>query len=213
MRGLLWDSKFMSILTRIGELVILNICYLVCCVPIVTIGAATAGLYTVCFRFGTTRERHILSGFFRAFRDNLKQGIVLWLLELLVCVFSCYFALLFFSMGGGIHFAFIPFLVLLALCLVVFGYVFPLLSQFENTAFQTLKNAAILSLGYLPRSLCVAAVNLLPLILLLFYPMLFLRIGILWFFLFFSAAAYLNTFLLRKVFTPFWPKEDPEETA
>ena len=211
MRGLLLDSKFMTILNRIGELVILNICYLVCCIPIVTVGAAITGLYTVCFRFGTARERGALGSFFRAFLANLKQGILLWLIGLAVGLFSAYFALLFFTMGGVIHYAFIPFLVLLALCLVVFSYAFPLLSQFENTVAQTLKNAAILSLGYLPRSICIAAVNLLPVILLLFYPMLFLRIGILWFFLYFSAAAYLNTFLQRKVFTPYWPKEDGKE--
>ena len=147
MRGLLLDSKFMTILNRIGELVILNICYLVCCIPIVTVGAAITGLYTVCFRFGTARERGALGSFFRAFLANLKQGILLWLIGLAVGLFSAYFALLFFTMGGVIHYAFIPFLVLLALCLVVFSYAFPLLSQFENTVAQTLKNAAILSLG------------------------------------------------------------------
>lgn len=211
MRGLLWDSKFMNIMNRIGELVILNICYLLCCVPIFTIGAATSGLYTACFRFGTVRERSAVGCFFRAFRSNLRQGTVLWLLALLTMVFSGYFALVFYTMGGSIHYAFIPFLALLALCLMIFSYVFPLLSQFDNTVLQTLKNAVILSLGYLPRSLCVAAVNILPLVLLLFYPMLFLRIGIIWFFLYFSAAAYLNTYLLRKVFAPYLPKEDDEE--
>lgn len=205
------DSKFMTILTRIGELVILNMCYLVCCIPIVTVGAATTALYTVCFRFGTTREQRALGSFFRAFRANLKQGIALWLIALAIGIFSAYFALLFYTMSGTIHYAFIPFLVLLVLCLVIFSYAFPVLSQFDNTVRQTLTNAAILSLGYLPRSLCIAVVNSLPVLLLLFYPMLFLRIGIFWFFAYFSAAAYLNTFLLRAVFAPYRPKEDDDK--
>lgn len=211
MRGLTLDSKFMTILNRVGELVILNLCYLLCCVPVVTAGAATAALYTVCFRFGTDRERGALGSFFRAFRANLRQGIPLGLITLAAVLFSAYFALVFYTRGGALHYAFIPFLVLLALCLMVSGYAFPLQSQFDNTVRQTLKNAALLGLGYLPRSVCVVAVNLLPVLLLLFNPMLFLRIGILWFFLYFSAAAYLNTFLLRRVFEPYWPKEDGEE--
>ena len=205
------DSKLMKLTIRVGELVLLNLCYLLCCIPVVTAGAAAAALYTVCFRLGTPRERSVLSSFFLAFRSNLKQGTLLWLIALPLDLFSAGCALLFYSMHGSIHYAYSTFLVLLALCQVVFGYVFPLQSQFENTVARTLKNAAILSLGYLPRSVCIAAVNTLPMLLLFFDTVLFLRLGIVLIFLYFSAAAYANTFLLRKVFAPFLPEEEGEE--
>lgn len=201
------DSKIMQFLNRLGELILLNLCFVLCCLPVVTVGAASAALYTVCTRYGTEREGAIYSLFFRSFRSSLKQGIVLWLLELLLCIISTYFALLFFLQGDGTHFAFIPFLVLLGLVLVVFGYVYPLLGQFENTLGGTFRNAVILSLGYLPRSIVVAAINAAPLVMMAVNPELFMRIGIFWAFLFFSGAAYLNSRILKPVFQPYFPKE------
>ena len=41
-----YESKPMQILMFVGDLIILNVIFLVCCLPIFTIGAAQAGLYT-----------------------------------------------------------------------------------------------------------------------------------------------------------------------
>lgn len=204
------QSTFMSLTTRLGELIILNLCYLLCCLPIVTIGPATAALYTVCFRFGTPKEKGVFGSFFRAFRDNFKQGLLPGLILLALTIFAVYFALVFYLRAGLIHYAFIPFLVLLAVILIVSALTFPLISLFENTTGTTLKNALLLGLGYLPRSLAAAVVNVLPLLMMLFFPDLFLRVGVIWFFLYFAAAAYLNTYILRPIFTPFLPKEEED---
>ncbi len=211
MKGILFsDSIIMRLTIRLGELVLLNFCFLLCCLPIFTIGAATAAMYAVCFRLGTKQERKLLSSFFQEFRRNLKHGILLELILVPVCAAACCLVLLFLGASGAARIGLLPSLVLLLVCLIAAGYTFPLLSLFANTCAGTLKNALILGLGYLPRSVCVVAVNLGPLILLLADFELFLRLSILLLFLYFSAAAYLNTFLLRKVFAPYLPQE-PEE--
>ena len=64
------DSKFMQAMSRVADLIILNVIYLVTCLPVVTIGAAGTALYTVCFRLGTDREGSLVKGYFRAFRDD-----------------------------------------------------------------------------------------------------------------------------------------------
>ena len=51
------DSKFMQALSRIADLILLNLVFLVTCIPIFTIGAASAALYSVAFRLGTERYR------------------------------------------------------------------------------------------------------------------------------------------------------------
>lgn len=206
MLNLLSDSKLMQFLNRLGELILLNLCFVLCSLSIVTAGAASAALYTVCTRFDTEREGATFRVFFQSFRSSLKQGIVFWLLELLLCALSGYCALLFYLQGGSMHFAFIPFLVLLGLTLVVSGVLYPLLGQFENTLGLTLRNAVILSLGYLPRSILAACINVSPLALLAVNPELFMRVGIFWVFLFFSGAAYLNSRILKPVFAPFLPE-------
>ena len=56
------DSKFMQVMSRVADLIILNVIYLVTCLPVVTIGAAGTAMYTVCFRLGTDREGSLVKG-------------------------------------------------------------------------------------------------------------------------------------------------------
>lgn len=208
MPNFLSESALIRMTVRLGELVLLNVCFLICCLPIVTIGAASTALYTVCFRFGTNQEKNAVGSFFRAFRQNLKQGTLLWLIVGVLCAGVCWLVLVFLRASGMARFGLLPSLILLLVCLIIESYVFPLLSLFDNTCRGTLKNALILGLGHLPRSVCVAAVNLAPVLLLLADFLLFLRLSIFLIFLYFSAAAYINTFLLRKVVAPFLPQEE-----
>lgn len=197
------DSRFMRAMSRIGDLLLLNFFYLLTCVPIVTIGAATTALYTVCFRFETDREAGVIRSYFQAFRGNWKQATVLWLILLLCGGSACLNAYIFYCMSGTLRYASILFLILFALALLVGGYLFPLLSQFENGTLSTLKNALALSLGYLPRSVLITALNIFPFVLLLTDLYVFLQVAFLWVALYFAAGAYLNCVLLKKVFAPY----------
>lgn len=202
------DSKFMRAMSRIGDLLLLNFFFLLTCVPIVTVGAASTALYTVCFRFETDRETGVIRTYFQAFRDNWKQSTVLWLILLLCGGSACFNAYIFYWMPGIIRYAFIPFLILFALVLLIGSYTFPLLSQFDNDILSTLKNALALSLGYLPRSILITALNIFPFALLLTNLYAFLQAAFIWVALYFAAAAYLNSWLLKKVFSPYIEKEE-----
>ncbi len=195
------DSKFMQAMSRIADLVTLNVLFLLSCVPLFTIGAASAAMYTVCFRFGTDREQGVCRSYFRAFRENFKQGTILWLILALFLVTGFLNTFLLYSLEGGVRYLFLLTGILLVLAVLMFGYTFPLLSQFSNDVRSTLKNALFLSLGYLPRSIPVVALNVFPLALALLDLYVFLQAGFLWVFLYFSAAAYLNSLLLKKVFS------------
>lgn len=87
------------------------------------------------------------------------------------------------------------------LAVLMYSYVFPLLSQFSNGIRATLKNSLLLSLGYLPRSLLIAALNLFPLAVAFYDLYLFLQAGFQWVFFYFSASAYVTALLLKKVFS------------
>lgn len=197
------DSLFMRTMGRVGDLLVLNFLFLLTSLPLVTIGAASTALYTVCFRFDTEKEAGVIRSYFRAFRESWKQATVLWLILVLCCGCACFNALLFFRMGGMLSWLSILFLILTALALLAGGYVFPLLSQFDNRILSTLKNALALSLGYLPRSVVITAVNGLPFILLLTDVYLFFQTAFLWAAIYFAAAAYINSLLLKKVLMPY----------
>ncbi len=197
------DSKIMLALGHLCDLVILNVVYLFTCLPVFTIGAATAALYTACFPMGTETEGALLRTYFRGFRENFRQGTAVFCLLLpgeLLCAGAVW---LFYPQAGMTRYACAPFAVVLAVLVFLGCYVYPLLSRFQNTVKQTMKNALLLSIGYLPRTVCMAVLNLLPLGVLLFDPVLFAELGLLWLLFYFAAAAFLSTLLLRRVLKPY----------
>lgn len=197
------DSKFMRAMSLLGDLMLLNLVFLLCCVPVVTIGAAVTALDTVCFRILRGTEGRALALFFRSFRQNFRRATALWLVLLLAFGAAAADIWIFFGFSDPLRFLVVAFMLLLLLALFTAGYAFPLLSQFDNSVFGTLKNAFFLSLGYLPRTLVITILNCLPFALLIVRLDLFLYAGFIWIFLYFAAAAYLNSKLLDKVFAPY----------
>lgn len=202
------DSKFMIAMGRLGDLVLLNFFFLLTCVPIFTIGPALTALYTVAFRMASDREDGVVAAYFRAFKANFRQGVCLWLVILLVGICISFDIALFYQMTGPAHALYFPAAVMMVLLVLIASYTFPLLSQFGNSNRQTLKNALFLSMGYLPRSLVIAVLNVFPFAVLLFDLVLFLETAFLWVFLYFAAIAYLNALLLKKVFKPYLEEEE-----
>lgn len=197
------DSVFMRVMSRIGDLLLLNLLFLLTCIPLITVGAAVTAMYSVTFRFDTDSEASVIRSYLRAFRADWKQSTVIWLVVLLCGGSSCFNMLLFSRLPGIFSFASVLFALLLVLVLLTAGFVFPLLSQFDNPVMVTLKNAFALSLGFLPRAVLIAVVNLLPLIVFLADVYVFFQTAFIWAAIFFAAAAYLNTLLLKPVLARF----------
>ncbi len=206
------DSKFMRAMSTLGDLMLLNFVFLLCCLPVVTIGAAVTALDTVAFRIARGTEGRILALFFRSFRQSFRRATALWLLLLLAGVVAVLDLRIFTALGGWLRLLRVPFILLLLMTFFTAGFAFPLLSQFENGVTGTLKNALFLGLGYLPRTLVVTVLNVFPFALLLVDPYLFLYAGFLWVFLYFAAASVLIARLLEKVFAPYREPEKEEKT-
>ena len=197
------DSKFMQAMSRVADLVIINVLYILCCIPIITIGAATTALYTACSKMAYEKDGGLYRAFFRSFKENFGQSTILWLIYILaggiigvdIYFFSC--------MQKPLSYIGIVFCTSMILLLMVVSYTFPLLCHFENPKMTTVKNAIMMSIGYLPRSVVMLLINALPWILLFSNTMLFFQTGFIWFFFYFSFAAYINSLLLKKVFRPY----------
>lgn len=197
------DSWFMQLISRFSSLAVLNLVFLCTCIPIFTIGAALTALYDVVFRMDTEREGKLISTYFRSFAANFKQGTPIWLLFLLIIAASCANALIFSNWGNPMgHVLFVIAVVILINTLLVLGYTFPLLSQFDNTKFNTLKNALLLSVANLPRTLIIAVINCFPWALMVMNLYAFIQLSFLWLVLYFAAAAYFNSRVLKAVFDP-----------
>ena len=197
------DSWFMQLIGRFSSLAVLNLLFLCTCIPIFTIGAALTALYDVVFRMDTEREGRLISVYFRSFAANFRQSTPIWLLFLVFIAASCGNSVIFSNMTGaaGQVLSAVS-LVILVNILLVLGYVFPLLSQFDNTTGNTLKNALLLSIANLPRTLIVAVINCFPWVLMIMNLYTFIQLSFLWLALYFAAAAYFNSRVLMQVFKP-----------
>ena len=85
MRFNLMDNVVMRALSKICDMVFLNVLWVICSIPIVTIGPSTTALYTVMLKIVRNEEGYIFRGFFKAFKENFKQSTVIWLI---IAVFS-----------------------------------------------------------------------------------------------------------------------------
>ena len=198
------ESQIMQIISRFCDIVILNVVFLLTCIPVFTVGAANAALYDVVFRLDTDREDKLLVTYFRAFRENFRQSTALWLLLLLFGAATYVNMTRFSILGENSYYLgyglFILSMLVLVLEVFVFSYSFPLLSRFRNSTRQTAVNALLLAIGNLPRTLAVSVINCFPWALLIVNFYAFMRLGFIWLAMYFAAAAYFNSRVLKKVF-------------
>lgn len=197
------DSWFVQLISRFASLVVLNFLVLFTSIPIFTIGPSLTALYDVVFRMDTSRESPTVSTYFRAFRRNFRQSTPVWLLFLVLIAASCGNAVIFSNMGSLLGKALsVLSVVILVNCMLVLGYAFPLISQFDNTFSNTLKNSLLLSGANLPYTLIITVINCFPWVLMLMNLYAFIQLSFLWLALYFAAAAYFNSRVLLKVFKP-----------
>jgi len=158
---------------RAIDLIILNLLFLLCCVPIVTIGPALTALHYVSMKLMLKEERGIVRDFFHAFRLNFRQSILLSLIFVgAAAVLGADFYLLLFSAAipeDTVSFFFVSTGVLAGLFFLVYSYVFPILARFHVTVVGCLKAAMVMAFSHFLTTICVLGVSLIPL-LILFLP-------------------------------------------
>ncbi len=191
------DSPFMQFLTKVANLIILNVLWLLCCVPVVTVGASTAAMYRVALQLARGTEESVIKPFFKAFRKDFWEATALFVILLLVGGFVVGNVMAALSWGTFFR---VASYILLALFALTATYVFPLLAQFEDGVWRILKNAFIMSLMNLPKSMVAAAVSLIPVIILLTAESLFWNMLVIWLFVGIAAIAYIVSAVLIKVF-------------
>lgn len=195
------DSKIIQFFQFLGDLIILNFCFVLCCIPVVTIGAACTAMYTVTLQEAEDKSGSTIGRFFRYFRANFGKATGLWLLLLFLGGILGY-NYLFLTANPSMDAAVFRGL-LIALTIIytmIVTYAFPLLSRFENTVMGTLRNSLALGIGNLPKTIVMVLLNLLPVLILLLSEVLFLRLSILMVMIYFAVAAQLNSFMLSKIF-------------
>lgn len=210
------DSKFVQILTLLGNLIILNLLWLVTSLPIITVGASTSALYAVVFKYADGTDDEVLKPYFKAFISGFKQSTLLWIPMCLVMVILGVDAYYLLSHGDSniATWLWIPFFVLVAVLLLLHTYAFPQIARFETGLRDILRNSVLMFILHFFQSIGMIVLNLVPWAMMLVLPEIFAQTGIFWVLYGASGIAYFNARVLLKIFKKHEPEpEDAPEEA
>ena len=202
------DSPLMRFLTKIADLMVLNILFCVTSIPLITIGASWTALYSVTLKMVRDEEGSVSRSYFRSFRQNFRQATLLWLGVLVVLALLVLDIRVLNGMAEGTA----PGLlrvgveILALLGIMVLQYLFPSLARFEASLADTLKNACMMVLAHLPKTalMTAAAVGAVWITLINNTT---IAVGLMvWPLIGFSLMAFGNSGILRKIFDNYVPK-------
>lgn len=202
------DSPLMRFLTKIADLMVLNILFCVTSIPLITIGASWTALYSVTLKMVRDEEGSVSRSYFHSFRQNFKQATLLWLGVLVVLALLVLDIRVLNGMAGGTA----PGLlrvgveILALLGIMVLQYLFPSLARFEASLADTLKNACIMALAHLPKTALMTAAAVCAVWITLINNTT-IAVGLMvWPLIGFSLMAFGNSGILRKIFDNYVPK-------
>ena len=166
------DSPVMRVLNRVADLMILNLVVLFFLIVPFTGGAALTGMHYVLLKMVRDEETYVVKGFWKSFKQNFKQATLLWILVMAV---TAILGVDFLWIRSNVDvvpriYVYVMFGVSLIIYMVA-QYIFPLQSRFENPIKNTLKNSVMFAILGLPRTLGMAVVSFLTLLLLYFFDM------------------------------------------
>ena len=195
------DSPLMITMAQITDCIFLSLLWILCCFPVITLGASSAALYDSVYRAYRQGEKNSWGRFFKVFRSNFKASLLPALLFILL------FALLVRAMVSAWNaavYAQISWILFAALALVailalgILGLIFPVLSRFENSFPGLLKNTLFLAMANLPRTLVLGIIYALSIGLCLrfVFPLFFLP----------ALMSLISTLLIEPMFRPFMPE-------
>ena len=173
-----WDSPLMRVMMLITNLICLNVLWLLCCLPVITAGAATTAMYSVIFQYITKQDDSVMKPFFKAFKENFKTVTPIWVLHLLIG--AALGAEVFYLSQGAQLWVKVIFGILLFVYVGVSAYLYPILARYHTSRKQALLNSFALSTRHLFTTICVVVLNAVPVALILFLPEMFWKTILLW---------------------------------
>lgn len=159
-----FDSPFMTTLGRAVEYMLISLLCIVCCIPVVTIGAAVTAQYYVGMKLIRGEDTAFCRAYFRSFKENFKQSTVIWLVEMVIGLFLAYDWYLIFRNGVENYNKMLEILLgVVTIYLVLAGIaIFPLIARFEMTIKEAIKGALAYTYVNVPRMILVLIMLVFP---------------------------------------------------
>lgn len=192
---------------KIADLIILNIIFLLTCIPIITIGAALASMYEITLKMVKNQEAYIIKSYFKAMKSNLKKGIIAGVIFEMIGGILALDLWIVMSKAGTMWSVITVLLIAITfLAIMLASYFFPLLAKFEDSMKNILKSSFFMAIAYAPVTFGVMIVNCIGLLVLYrfdSYQIIFYG-GAIYSIIGFALTAFLNSIMLVNVFEKFY---------
>lgn len=209
------ENGFWRGMSKVADAISLNLLFMLCCIPVITIGASASAFYYNMMKLTKDEESYIIRGFFKAFKENFKKATIIWLIMFFLgafLLFDCYLV----TKNGTIFPVFLRY-VIYAITFVyalMLSFVFALQAKFENSIKGTIKNSLFMGIGhFLPWGIIIVLMTYLPIALLFVRLDIILYIFPLLFVGGFAFTAYINSKCFLRIFKHYMPKESEEELS
>lgn len=195
-------------LNKIGDIIIANLLFVLCSIPLITIGPSLTALYHCMLRTVKDNNSGTIKTFFRSFKENFLQALIIWLLILtagLILITNTLF--LKENKGAAAHILLYGSYSSIILLIIFAMYIFPVIAAFANTLRALSKNAFLLAFIHFPTTLAMAVVSILPLYMTYQDVTLAPLYSCCWFFFGFGLTAYINSCMLYRFFRKLLPND------
>ncbi len=169
------DGGLMGFLSKVSDICIIGVLWMICCLPVITIGASTTAAYYTMVKVVRRQIGTLHKEFFRSFKNNFRDSALINLIYLLSCgvlIFNIY------TMYHNLEVsdAYMPFQMLflyLALFFLVIAaglYTYPVLSRFEIEKWKLVKFSVMILFRHFPTTLILLVMWILAMAGVLYLP-------------------------------------------
>lgn len=203
------EGKFFNAVSKVADLLWLNVLTVLCCLPVVTAGAALTAMYSVTLPMVKNEEGYITRSFFKAFAGNFLQATAIWLVILAgSAVIWVDVHILGNYAPQFTDWLLIPMCFIVLVLAAVFLYAFPLQAYFENTVRATMGNALKMAVAHLPYTVVFLILQAMPVIVIYYVSNPGLLVALGWGL---AGIAYLCSYAYRGIFRRYEAGEDGQE--
>ena len=147
------DGPVYRFMSSLFHVLLLNLCFLLTSIPIVTIGASAVALFDVMLRMVDDEEGYVVKQYFKAFKANWKQGVPLGLLNLI----ALYAVYLDFQIFNALEDPpiFLLIIGILSACyfFLIFLYAYPQVARYDNKLWLIMRNSFRIAIKYYGQTL------------------------------------------------------------
>lgn len=198
----IWGRTF----NFLGQLIALNLLWMVCSIPVITVGTSTTALYYCVLKLKKDGDCSIWKQYWKSFRQNFIQSTIIWIgiLVIALCLWMEWRAASVASGGLGTIITYIVGAMAVLLVIVAL-YIFPIVAAFENKISKLLTHVVYFGTKNIGYVIVIAIITILPMYFTLLDTEMFPILLFVWLTCGFSLTAYANANFFWKLFQPFFP--------